>query len=247
MIRRLFKAPPGRLLIVADYSQIELRILAVQTRDPLLLDAYQKDIDLHAFTASRIYKVPIDQVTKEQRFTGKTSNFNFAFEGGPRRLVEIADISVPEAKKVYRAWHQTYPRVQRWGDRIKARCRENREHCVTSLFGRKRRLPDIVSHDPEKRSYAERQAVNHPIQGTAADIAKIALIQVAEAISGYDAKLVLQVHDEFVIECARDQAEGLVPLVRRAMEDIRLDGKPVLDVPLVVDIGVEENWADAKQ
>ena len=248
MVRRLFKAPPGRMLIVADYSQIELRILAHYTAryttNSLLLVAYQKEIDLHALSASRIYRVPIDKVTKDQRFLGKTANFALAFEGGAGRLMDIADISEFEARRVYKAWHETYPEVRRWGDRIKEQCRD--KEYVRTLFGRKRRLPEINYRDDKLRSYAERQAVNHPIQGTAAEVAKIALIQVSQAISGYDAKLVLQIHDEFIIECAEDQAERVVPLVRKAMEDIRLNGEPVLRVPLVVDIAIGENWADAK-
>jgi DNA polymerase I-like protein with 3'-5' exonuclease and polymerase domains len=244
MVRKMFKAPPGRVLIVADYSQIELRILAHYTRDPLLLRAYQEDIDLHALSASRIYHAPIDKVTKDQRFIGKTANFALAFEGGAGRLMEIADISEDEARRVYRAWHNTYPGVRRWGDRTKEKCRER--GYVRSLYGRKRRLPGINFRDDKLRSYAERQAVNHPIQGTAAEIAKIALIQVSDVIQPYDAHLVLQVHDEFVIECAENVATELVPLILIAMEDVRFNDEPVLNVPLVVDINVGSNWADAK-
>lgn len=245
MVRRLFIAPPGRKLIVADYSQIELRILAHQTRDPKLLYAYTHDEDLHTLTASLIWKVPLDQVTTEQRAIAKNSNFNFAFEGGPGRVVEMSGIDIKEAEQVYNGWHKAYPGVKRWGESVKSFARHH--GYVETLHGRKRRLlPWIRSDDWGQRGYAERQAVNHPIQGTAADIAKIGIVQVHEALRGFDAHLVLQVHDEFVIEVAEDVVEQVLPLVRKAMEDVRLGAKPVLDVPLVANISVGNNWAECK-
>jgi DNA polymerase-1 len=246
VIRRLFKAPPGYKLIVADFDQIELRVLAHLSGDPLLLEAYKQNIDLHALTASRVFRIPLNQVTKQQRVIGKTANFAFAYGGGPYRIMEIADVTLPVAKMVHKAWHETYFAVERWGYRIKNQCRASERHYVTSLFGRRRRLPDIASDDWALRGPAERQAVNHPIQSTAGDLAKIAMIQVRRAIAGYDARLVLQVHDELVIECAEGDVEAVVPLVRAAMTDIHLNGEPVLCVPLVVDLAVGDNWADCK-
>jgi DNA polymerase I len=244
MVRRLFMAPPGKKLIVADYSQIELRILAHQTKDRLLVYAYTHGLDLHTQTATLIYRVPQDQVTVEQRSISKNSNFNLAFEGGPGRIVEMSGISDFEAQKVYDAWHKAYPGVKKWGGQVKRFCWEH--GYVETLFGRKRRLPEITSDDWKERSYAERQAVNHPIQGTAADIAKIAIVQVHKALQGFDASLVLQVHDEFVIEVAERQVDDVLPLVRTAMEDVRLGSRPVLDVPLEANISVGNNWAEAK-
>jgi DNA polymerase I len=244
MVRRLFIAPPGKKLIVADYSQIELRILAHQTRDPKLVYAYQHDLDLHLQTASLIWKIPESKVTPEQRSIAKNSNFNLSFEGGPGRIVEMSGISMPEAEKVYDAWHSAYPGVKQWGSSVKKFCRIH--GYVETLFGRKRRLPDIKSPDWGMQKYAERQAVNHPIQGTAADIAKIAIVQVHKALWGLDAELVLQVHDEFIIEVAEDAVDRALPLVREAMEDVRLRDRPVLDVPLVANISVGSNWAECK-
>jgi DNA polymerase-1 len=244
MVRKLFCAPPGMKLIVADYSQIELRILAHMTRDPRLLRAYKRGLDLHTQTASLIWKIPKEEVTPEQRSIAKNSNFNFAFEGGPQRVVEMSGISQREAEMVYDAWHQAYPGVKKWGKEIKRFCWQN--GYVETLFGRKRRLPEITSDDWALRGYAERQAVNHPIQGTAADIAKIALIAVHRAISSFNAALVLQVHDEFVIEVDERQVDDVLPLVQTAMEDVRLDERPVLDIPLEVNISVGKDWADAK-
>jgi DNA polymerase-1 len=244
MIRRLFVAPPGRMLIVADYSQIELRVLAHQTKDRLLMYAYTHDQDLHTQTASLIYKVPQDEVTVEQRATAKNCNFNFSFEGGPNRVVELSGISRTEAEKVYAAWHQAYPGVKKWGAEVKRSCLKN--GYVETLYGRKRRLKDISSREPKDRSYAERQAVNHPIQGTAADIAKVAIIRVHKALREFHAALVLQIHDEFVIECDEGEVDDAIPFIKEAMEDIRLGDRPVLDVPLEANIGIGSNWSAAK-
>jgi len=244
MVRRLFQAPPGYKLIVADYSQIELRILAHQTRDKTLLYAYTEGIDLHLMTASRIWKIPPELVTPEQRSIAKNSNFNFAFEGGPQRVVQMSGISDADAEAVYEAWHKSYPGVKAWGKKVKRFCWQH--GYVETLYGRKRRLPEITSDDWKLRGYAERQAVNHPIQGTAADVAKIAMIRVNEVLRQLDAHLVLQVHDEFVIECAESQVEQALPLIRVAMEQIHKDGKPVLDVPLEANISVGSNWSEAK-
>jgi DNA polymerase-1 len=244
MIRRLFVAPSGKVLIVADYSQIELRILAHQTKDRRLLYAYKEEIDLHVQTASLIWKIPPDKVTAEQRAIAKNSNFNFAFEGGATRVVAMSGIPLREAEHVYDAWHEAYPGVKKWAKYIKRYCWDH--GYVETLYGRKRRLKDITSPDNKKRSYAERQAVNHPVQGTAADIAKLALVRVWEALKDYDARLVLQIHDEFVIECDKRQVDEVLPLVKVAMEDIRRGDRLVLDVPLEVNIGIGKNWAEAK-
>jgi len=244
LIRRLFVAPPGRVLIVADYSQIELRILAHQSRDPKLMYAYTHGEDLHTLTASLIYKVSMDEVTTEQRAIAKNCNFNFSFEGGPNRVVDLSGISLREAEKVYEAWHRAYPGVKKWGAQQKRFCLQ--QGYVETLWGRKRRLHDISSGNPKDRSYAERQAVNHPIQGTAADIAKIAIVRVHKALQDFHADLILQVHDEFVIECDEGEYLDAIPFIREAMEDIRLQDRPVLDVPLEATIGVGKNWSEAK-
>jgi DNA polymerase I-like protein with 3'-5' exonuclease and polymerase domains len=244
MVRRLFVAPSGRKLIVADYSQIELRVLAHQCRDAKLMYAYTHDLDLHTQTAALIWRIPQTEVTPAQRSIAKNCNFNFAFEGGPGRVEEMSGISESDAEAVYKAWHRAYPGVKRWAEKVKDFCRV--QGFVETLYGRKRRLKDVTSDVPKLRYYAERQAVNHPIQGTAADIAKLAIVAVHEALRGLDAHLVLQIHDEFIIECDERVVPRALPLVREAMEDIRLGDRPVLDVPLVANISVGQNWAECK-
>jgi DNA polymerase-1 len=244
MIRKLFVAPPGKVLIVADYSQIELRILAHQTRDAKLVYAYTHGLDLHTQTAALIWRIPQNEVTPEQRAIAKNSNFNFAFGGTATRVVAMSGVSLADATEVYEGWHRAYPGVNKWSGKVKRFCWE--KGYVETLYGRKRRLPEILSDDWGDRGYAERQAVNHPIQGTAADIAKVALVEVHRVLRDFDARLTLQVHDEFVVECSERQVDEVIPLVKTAMEDIRLDGRPVLTVPLEVNIGVGKNWSEAK-
>jgi DNA polymerase-1 len=149
-----------------------------------------------------------------------------------------------EAEEVYAGWHRAYPGVKRWGLGVKAQCFD--DEYVETLWGRKRRLHDIRSDDWSDRGFAQRQAVNHPIQGTAADIAKVALVAVHEVLRPFDAALTIQVHDEFVIECSEGQVGEVIPLVKEAMENIQLNGHPVLDVPLEATIGQGLNWSEAK-
>jgi hypothetical protein len=244
MIRRLFIAPPGYKLIVADYSQIELRILAHLTKDKKLMYAYLEGLDLHTQTASLIWGIPESEVTPKQRGIAKNSNFNLSYEGSAFRIEEMSGISRKEAEGVYEAWHNAYPQVKVWAKHVKRQCFDR--GFVETLYGRKRRLPDIKSSDMSLRRFAERQAVNHGVQGLAADIAKIALVHVANALEDLDAHLTIQIHDEFIVECREDQVDIAVPRIRAAMEDVRLDGHRVLDVPLEVNIGVGDNWSEAK-
>lgn len=244
LIRGLFTAPQGSVLVVGDFGQIELRILASICGDPTLLKAYREDIDLHTLTASKVFSVSIDKVNKEQRAIGKMSNFNLAFEGGPGRIMEAGGITEKEARRVFDAWHRAYPGVRGWGKHIKKFCWEF--GYVETLYGRKRRLPEIRSGNDKLRSSAERQAVNHPIQGSAADIAKIALVEIHRVFEGTPAKLVMQVHDEFIAEVPSSFAEEALQLMKGAMEGVKLRGKPVLKVPLVADVHFGKTWSEAK-
>ena len=258
VIRLLFTAPDDKpepyLVIVADYSQIELRILAHQCKDPILLRAYREGADLHRITASMVYNVELEGVEGWQRSIGKTANFNFAFEGGPARVIEAVEkdggkISEKEAERVYEAWHIAYPNVRKWGDYQKQLAFDR--GYVETLFGRRRRLPEIrYRGDSETarkaRNYARRQAVNHPIQGTAGDIAKLATVRIHEALFPTPARFVLQVHDEFMVQAPKRLEAETISLIREAMEGVTRNGGPVLCVPLLADINSGQNWAEAK-
>lgn len=258
VVRKLFVAPVDLdeeyTLLVGDYSQIELRVLADRCRDPMLLRAYIENIDLHALTASMVYAVKFEAVEKWQRAIGKTANFNFAFEGGPARVIDAVEkdggkITETEARRVYEAWHRAYPNVRKWGDYQKTLARQ--KGYVETIYGRRRRLPEINFRGGSDQTrklvgYAERQAVNHPIQGTAGDIAKIATVRLHRAFAGTKASLVMQVHDEFIVQCPKSFEEEGIALMREAMEGIKKDGKPPLRVPLIADIHSGKTWSEAK-
>jgi DNA polymerase-1 len=186
------------------------------------VEAFQTGADLHTQTAALIWRITPEKVTKEQRAIAKNSNFAFAFGGGPGRVQEMAGVSEFQAVKIYTSWHEAYPGVKRYGRRATVLCQD--KGYASTAYGRRRRLPDIYSNNSFNRSYAERQAINHPIQGLAADIAKIALVQIHAALDGHDARLVLQVHDKFVIEVAESEVDEVVALVRKAMEDVERNG-----------------------
>ena len=199
-------------------------------------------------------KVEFEKVEGWQRSIGKTANFNFAFEGGPARVIEAVEkdggkISVREAERVYEAWHLAYPRVRKWGDYQKKLAFDR--GYVETLFGRRRRLPEIrYRGDSETtrkaRNYARRQAVNHPIQGTAGDIAKLATVRLHDALFQTPARFVLQVHDEFMVQAPKRLEAETISLVREAMEGITRNGGPVLVMPLLADIHSGQNWVEAK-
>jgi DNA polymerase-1 len=244
-VRRVFGAPPGYLLVVADFNQIELRVLAHYSQDRLLVKAYREGIDLHKQTASALYSVPISEVTAAQRSIGKTVNFAIAYGSGAARIADQVGISNRQAGRFLNVWHDTYPGVGRWGGKIETLCWT--EGYVETLFGRRRRLRDIRSADIGKRREARRQAVNAAVQGTAADLAKRAMVQIYQSLLGRDAHLILMVHDEFLVETAEDEAGEVAKLVEGSMENIDgLDGRPALSVPLVADVSIAANWADAK-
>lgn len=254
-IRDVFVAPKGYSLIVADYSQIELRLLAHFCQDPLLLAAYTEGLDLHTLTAQRAYSV--DVPTSEQRSRAKNVNFSMVFGAVAQTITTRYGVPLREAEKLVEAFFTTYRRVDPWRNAVVKRCKRNRisparaeelgcDPCapfVETILGRRRRLPEIFFSDNKQRSYAERQAVNSVIQGSAADINKLALVRLRQSFLDRDMSMVLTVHDEIVSVVAdRDIDEGVL-LVRTAMEDI-----PDLNlrVPLIADIKVCQRWSDGK-
>ncbi|HEY2797571.1 MAG TPA: DNA polymerase I [Thermoanaerobaculia bacterium] len=240
-IRKAFVAPPGHALVVADYSQIELRILAHMSGDEALIQAFEEKQDIHRATAAKIFGVAPDLVSHEMRYASKRINFALLYGMAAFTLGKELGVSTSEAKSYVDSYFAQFPRVRATLDAIVEEARKTRE--VTTLFGRVRPIPDIVASNPMVRANAERMALNAPFQGTAADVIKIAMIRLDAALreGGHAARLVLQVHDELVLEAPSDEVQVLERLVRDVME-----GAAQLKVQLSVDVGSGENWLAAK-
>lgn len=240
-IRRAFVAEQGHKIISADYSQLELRLLAHITQDAVMLEAFQKGEDIHSRTARLVFGAKTDQELKEARRFAKIVNFAIAYAIEPWGLSQRVGISRPEAKKVIEDYYNTYKGVRRYMEEVPLRAREH--GYVRSIYGRIRPLPGITDRNANIRKAAEREAINMPIQGTASDIVKIAMLHVDEEFQRerLKAKMLMQVHDELLIEAPNAESERVAEILKREME------KAVeLDVPLVVDVGIADNWMDAK-
>jgi DNA polymerase-1 len=238
-IRAAFIPRDDWTLVVADYSQIELRLLAHMSGDPVLLDAFRQGEDIHTRTAAEVMGVPPMLVTREARNNAKAVNFGIVYGISAFGLAANLGISRKEAEVYIKAYFERYSGVRRFIDETIAKTRET--GIARTLFGRERPIPDINSRNPNARGFAERTAVNSPLQGTAADMIKVAMIRLDRALSGFEAKLLLQVHDELVLEAPANEVEAVKELVKREMESAFR-----LDVPLLVEVGAGENWRDAK-
>ena len=240
-IRAAFVPRAGWKLVTADYSQIELRLLAHFSGDPLLVQAFREGEDIHTQTASEVMGVPPMMVTPEARRDAKAVNFGIVYGISAFGLAAQLGISRGEAERYIRGYFTRYAGVRRFLDETIAAVRQS--GVTRTLFGRERPIPDMNSRNPNARGFAERTAVNSPLQGTAADLIKLAMVRVQAAIEsgGYRSAMLLQVHDELVFECPPEEVEAVSNLAKREMEGVR-----ELSVPLVVDIGVGDNWRDAK-
>jgi DNA polymerase-1 len=240
-IRRAFVAEKGHKIISADYSQLELRLLAHITQDPVMLEAFQKGEDIHARTARLVFGAKTDEELREARRFAKIVNFAIAYAIEPWGLSQRVGISRQEAKKVIEDYYNTYKGVRRYMEEVPVRAREH--GYVRSLYGRIRPLPGITDRNANIRKAAEREAINMPIQGTASDIVKIAMLKVDEEFkrAGLEARMLMQVHDELLVEVPEKETERVSEILRHEMETA-----VSLDVPLVADVGVGENWMDAK-
>jgi DNA polymerase-1 len=238
-IRAAFIADPGCVLLAADYSQIELRLLAHFSEDPLLIEAFRRGDDIHALTASRVFGVPPLMIDAEQRRRAKAVNFGIVYGLSAFGLSQQLGIETSDAKKFIEGYFATYMGVRAFIDRTIAECK--REQKVGTLFGRVRPIADINSKNFAARGFAERTAVNTPLQGTAADLIKIAMIRIDRELGRRKLKsrMTLQVHDELVFEAPQEEVEELRSLVRKEMEEVY-----PLKVPLLVEIGVGANWRD---
>ena len=238
-IRAAFIAERGNLLLSADYSQIELRLLAHFSEDKLLVEAFGRGEDIHTLTAAQVFGVPPLMVTPDHRRNAKVINFGIVYGLSPFGLAQQLGIEQKEAKRFIDAYFEKYAGVRRFIDQTLAEAR--REQRVKTLFGRIRPIPDINSKNPNMRGFAERTAVNTPLQGTAADLIKLAMIRLDEEIRRrrLKSRMTLQVHDELVFEVPEAEIETMRNLVREKMEKVH-----PLRVPVIVEIGVGKNWRD---
>lgn len=229
------------VILSADYSQVELRLMAHVSGDRNMIEAFLHGEDIHRDTASRLFHVPLDEVTPEQRRRAKTANFGIIYGISAFGLRQrMGGISMSEAKEIIDNYFASYPQIKTYIDNVIAKARET--GYVETIFGRRRYLPDIRSANANVRSIAERNAINAPLQGSAADIIKIAMNTVRRrfAEEGIVSKMILQVHDELIVDTLRSEVERVSAIVRESME-----GAARLSVPLTVDVGVGENWLEA--
>ena len=240
-IRRAFiPSDSDHLLLSADYSQVELRLMAHLSGDESLIAAFAHGEDIHAATAAKLFNKTLDEVTSEERRRAKTANFGIIYGISAFGLSQRLEIPRKEAKDIIDGYFESYPKVKEYMDNVVARAKE--EGFVSTIFGRRRYLNDISSHNAVARGLAERNAVNAPIQGSAADIMKIAMINVHRrfAAEGIRSKVILQVHDELVVDMLRSEQERVAAIVTECMESAA-----ALKVRLVVDYGVGDNWLEA--
>ncbi|MCC7521092.1 MAG: DNA polymerase I, partial [Flavobacteriaceae bacterium] len=228
------------ILLDADYSQIELRIIAALSGEPNMIQAFKNGEDIHRSTASKVYHIPLDEVNKEQRSNAKTVNFGIIYGVSAFGLSQQTDMNRTEAKELIDAYYETYPMLRKY---INEQIHLARERgYVETVLGRKRYLNNINSQNAVVRSAEERNAINAPIQGSAADIIKLAMIQIQQLLEtgNYKSKMLLQVHDELVFDIYKPELEVLQPLIKTTMENAF-----TLAVPLEVDMGIGMNWLEA--
>ncbi len=239
-IRGAFVADEGKKIISADYSQIELRLIAEISDESNMIQAFQNGEDIHASTASKLFKIPLEEVTKTQRSQAKTVNFGIVYGQGAFALAEQTGLSRSEAKQMIDAYYENYPKLKEWMAQQVHKARQL--GYVETILGRKRHLKDINSNNFVVKGHAERNAVNAPIQGSAADIIKIAMINIDKKLEeeNLETKMLLQVHDELLFESPESEIEIASKLIKTQMESA-FETK----VPLVVEVGVGKNWLEA--
>ncbi|MDO4522367.1 MAG: DNA polymerase I [Eubacteriales bacterium] len=240
LLRKVFIPAQGEVFIDADYSQIELRVLAAMAGDEALIEAYRKGQDIHRMTASQVFHIPFDEVTELQRRNAKAVNFGIVYGISAFGLSQDLNISRKEATEYIERYFQTYPKVKEFLDRAVETAKE--QGYVDTLFGRRRPVPELKSGNFMQRSFGERVAMNSPIQGTAADIIKIAMIRVNERLKkeGLRAQLILQVHDELLVEAPKEEATQVEHILREEMI-----GAVDLAVKMEIDLNIGSNWYEA--
>ena len=240
-IRRAFiaSAPEGTI-VSADYSQIELRLMAHMSGDPHLIDAFNRNMDIHTATAAKVFKVSEDEVTKEQRSRAKTANFGIIYGISAFGLSQRLGMTRTDSKNLIEEYFASYPKVKEYMNNMIATAKE--KGYVETIYGRKRFLPDINSRNAVVRSFSERNAINAPLQGSAADIIKAAMINIYRrlAAEGLKSKMVLQVHDELVFDTVPGEESQIAAIVTQEMENVIR-----LSIPLVAECGKGKNWLEA--
>ncbi|MDG1185914.1 MAG: DNA polymerase, partial [Schleiferiaceae bacterium] len=228
------------VLLAADYSQIELRVIAALAKDEAMIEAFRNGEDIHKATAAKVFEVPLDEVTREQRSNAKTVNFGIVYGVSAFGLSQQTDMNRKEAKAAIDGYFRTYPGIKAYMDEQVAFAREH--GYVETITGRRRYLKDIESRNAVVRGHSERNAVNAPIQGSAADIIKLAMIQIDSAMvaAGLKSKMLLQVHDELVFDAVEGELEALKALVVEKME-AAVD----LAVPMIAEVGTGKTWLEA--
>lgn len=240
-IRKAFVTPKGKILLAADYSQIELRIMAHLADDPGLKTAFEQDLDIHTATASKVFQVPIEQVSKQQRIVGKTMNFATLYGQGPHALSRQLGISYEEARQYIAEYFNEFPKVREWMEKTLTFGYEN--GYVETLWGRKRQIPELKVGNRAIKAAGERAAINHPIQGTSADMIKKAMVEIDQdfTLHALPCTLILQVHDELLFECAPRSLGEVGRMVKDKMENALK-----LSVPVIVDLKIGPNWGEMK-
>lgn len=241
LIRKVFIPAEGCIFLDADYSQIELRVLAHMSGDEKLIEAYQQAEDIHRLTASQVFHVPFDEVTPQQRRNAKAVNFGIVYGISSFGLSQDLSISTKEAKEYIERYFETYPGIKSYLDGLVEHAKE--EGYVTTMYGRRRPVPELKSSNFMQRSFGERVAMNSPIQGTAADIIKIAMNRVHDRLQeeGLESRLILQVHDELLVETKLSEADRVEQILREEMQQAAS-----LKVPLEIDLHRGNNWYEAK-
>ena len=240
-IRKLFVPKEGCVFVDADYSQIELRILAHLSEDESLIKAYQEEQDIHRMTASKVFHIPFEEVTPIQRSNAKAVNFGIVYGISSFGLGQDLNITRKEAEAYINQYFEAYPNLKKYLDDLVTKAKET--GYITTLYGRKRPIPEIMSSNFMQRSFGERIAMNSPIQGTAADIMKIAMLRVRKALKeqGLRANILLQIHDELLLEVPKEEAEQVAILLQKEMMEAA-----TLTVPLSVEVKIGENWYETK-
>lgn len=240
-IRKAFiPADENHVLLAADYSQVELRVAAAMSGDPGLCEAFKEGIDIHTATAARVFGVALEDVDRTQRSQAKAVNFGILYGQGVFGLAEELGIKRAEAKAIINSYNEQFSTL---GDFTKACIEKAREHeYAETILGRRRKLPDINSNNGMVKAFAERNAVNAPIQGSAADVIKVAMVKIADILraENWETRMIMQVHDELVFDVPVHELEKLKPIVKKCMEEA-----VELSIPLVVDMSSGQDWLEA--